>query len=786
MQRLPIYIVLGLAGPIAASPAALAQSYDRVTVQEPFFSVISYGASAISFSDPDDGTATLSLPFDVQYFGQLYPAGSLLTVSTNGFVAFGSTGAEHQNASMPSAAAPNGVIAGFWDDLELGAGAVYQGVFALNSGEEVLVIEFDGVRVYGQTSSLLSFQIWIIQGGVEYVVHYGPLGSGVFGSASIGMESGSGGAGVTESCTPYCTNQDVRADQLIAYVPATSPPPTAPDLSLVSLLPPPARAAPGSGFDLSVELRNLGDAAASSFELIAVMDQDGVYGASDPVLARLSVSSGLAAGGSTTLSLRATVPAGVSGTHSVLLVADPGGLVPESNRSNNTALAGSFTVETAPSSLEILTLTLPPAVVSEAYSHQLEVRGATNPFWSIVSGDPGPGLSLSPAGVLAGIPSRAGNAAFRVQVSDGAQGSATRDLVLSVVPEGGLRLVASALPRAAVGAPYGAQLAATGGTPPYAFLIVSGAPGWLSLRSDGALGGTPDAVGVHSLEISVADSAGGFSGGTLRLEVVASTPVAVRSSALPKGVVDFPYEARLQAEGGQPPYRWSVISGTLPAGLQLGLDGLISGTPSAEGRPTLGFRVEDASGAAASASLELAIEALRPLSVAMPARVGLKLRGENRVPLAASGGVPPYAWAITAGRLPEGVELRVEEDQSYFAGVPTSTAPESVTLAVTDARFESASAELTVVATLDGSATLPRGGERSRREASGCAAVEGRGEGGLSLVLGLLGVIWAGRSRPFSRRPKRLHRGRGAPVRSTSHEDRGHPRAGVPLARGDH
>lgn len=786
MRRLPLLIALGLALGLLWVPSAAAQLYDRSTGQSAFTSIIPHGATLLSFSDPDDGTATVSLPFSVDFFGQSYFAGSTLTVSTNGYVTFGSAGAEYQNASIPSTAAPNGLIAGFWDDLELGSGTVHQGVFALNSGEEVLIIEFDGVQIYGQAASLLTFQIWIFESGLEFDVHYGALGGGVFGSASIGIESPSGAEGVAEACTPYCTNQDVVTEQFIAYLPRTGPPPNAADLSLVSLNPPPARAAVGSGFDLSFEARNFGGTQAGAFEVVAVLDQNGFYEASDPVLGRVSVSSGLAAGATATLTLRATIPSQPAGTYGVLLVADPSGVIFEEDRSNNSSSAGNLTVEVSTSNLEILTRTLPPAVVSEAYSHQLEVSGAQTPAWSIVSGDPGPGLSLSPAGVLAGIPTLAGTAAFRVQVYDPSAGTATRDFVLTVVPEGGLRLVSAALPRASVGTPYSARLTASGGTPPYAFLIVSGAPSWLTMRSDGEMSGTPDSTAVHSLEISVADSAGGFSGGTLRLEVVASVALAVTTSALPAGVVGFPYETRLEAAGGQPPYVWSLSTGTLPEGLSLSPDGRISGTPAAEARATLGFRVEDASGGAAMASLALEIEALRPLAITLPARVGLKLREENRLPLTASGGVPPYTWALALGRLPEGVELLVEEGQTYFSGVPTSTVPEAITLVVTDARSESVEAELTVLATLDGSAALPRGGERARREASGCSAQEGEGASSVWLLLGLLGVLSRRRSRPLRRPAKGLNEGRGAAVRTPPHEDRGHLGTGLPVARGDH
>jgi hypothetical protein len=39
---------------------------------------------------------------------------------------------------------------------------------------------------------------------------------------------------------------------------------------------------------------------------------------------------------------------------------------------------------------------------------------------------------------------------------------------------------------------------------------------------------------------------------------------------VPSAVVVTPYSASLAASGGQPPYQWSVASGSLPAGLQLG------------------------------------------------------------------------------------------------------------------------------------------------------------------------------------------------------------------------
>lgn len=768
-------LTVGLLG----TTSARAQDYDRATGQSAFTSIVSLGGTALAFSDPDDGSVTVSLPFPVTYFGQSFAAGSALTVSANGFVALGTAVSEYQNAAIPSGSVPNGFIAGFWDDLELGSGGIYQGLFELTSGEQVLITEYADVQIRGQPASRLTFQIWVVEGGQELDIHFGAVGSNVFGSASIGLESPNGALGVAEACSPYCTSLDVGVDRFISFLPRTAPPPMPADLIVTSLSSAPSQAPVGSGFDLQLDAQNQGETAASTFDVVAVLDQNGVFESSDLELGRVTVSGGLAAGASRVLSFRATVPSQASGSYTVRLVADPAGLVPEENRTNNLASAGPLTVEVETTALEIITRTLSPAVVSEAYSFQLEATPGSNPSWSIISGDPGPGLSLSPGGVLAGIPTAAGTAAFRVQAYDLSLGTATWDFVLSVLPPDGFRLVSSPLPRAAVGTPYSARLAARGGTPPYAFLVVSGAPAWFQLRSDGEAAGTPDQVGVHSIEISVADSAGAFAGGTLRLEVVESRPLAISTASLPRGIEGFSYEVQLEAEGGQPPYSWSTVSGALPDGLALAPGGLISGVPQLEQSSSIGFSVVDASGISATRELELVVEALRPLTITMPSRVAVKLGEENALPLLADGGVPPYVFSLVSGQLPEGITISVEADQSYFAGVTTSTSPEMITLAVTDARFETAEAELTVVATVDGSATLPRGGERARRSASGCSAQGVGGEGGGLVLLGLLGVLWRSSRRSFVRRPKRLNEGGGPALRTASDQDRRNPRSGL-------
>ena len=59
------------------------------------------------------------------------------------------------------------------------------------------------------------------------------------------------------------------------------------------------------------------------------------------------------------------------------------------------------------------------------------------------------------------------------------------------------------------------------------------------------------------------------------------TPLSVTTATLPGGTVGKSYSATLAATGGTAPYKWSIISGSLPAGLTLNrTTGVISGTPN--------------------------------------------------------------------------------------------------------------------------------------------------------------------------------------------------------------
>lgn len=71
--------------------------------------------------------------------------------------------------------------------------------------------------------------------------------------------------------------------------------------------------------------------------------------------------------------------------------------------------------------------------------------------------------------------------------------------------------------------------------------------------------------------------------------------VVSTSSPLGDGTVGASYYQSLASSGGITPYTWTVTVGTLPAGLTLSTDGVISGTPTTPGSSSFTVQVQDGS-----------------------------------------------------------------------------------------------------------------------------------------------------------------------------------------------
>jgi len=168
----------------------------------------------------------------------------------------------------------------------------------------------------------------------------------------------------------------------------------------------------------------------------------------------------------------------------------------------------------------------------------------------------------------------------------------------------------TSLPEGSEGQSYQAQLAASGGLPPYTWSKTSGSlPPGLMLADSGAISGTPTTSGLFSFTVQATDSSHNTASAPLSI-AVSDGRLMIITTQLPGGTQGVPYQATLAAIGGVPPYTWSVSSGSLPSGLTLNrTSGVISGTPQSGGPSNFTVEVTDAIREDATAPLEIVVHA---------------------------------------------------------------------------------------------------------------------------------------------------------------------------------
>ena len=99
---------------------------------------------------------------------------------------------------------------------------------------------------------------------------------------------------------------------------------------------------------------------------------------------------------------------------------------------------------------------------------------------------------------------------------------------------------------------------------------------------------------------------------TFTLTVDPADPLIVNNGTdrLPDGRVGVRYETGLFPRGGTPPWRWSLVSGTLPPGLTVqASSGHVLGTPTQVGTFVFTVRVNDSAAQSASQQFTIVVAA---------------------------------------------------------------------------------------------------------------------------------------------------------------------------------
>jgi hypothetical protein len=257
-------------------------------------------------------------------------------------------------------------------------------------------------------------------------------------------------------------------------------------------------------------------------------------------------------------------------------------------------------------------------------------------------------------------------------------------------------------PPGEVGTPYEFQFEGEEGCLPYRFSYLNGTvPPGLRITQDGKLTGTPTEAGTFEFWVALDDSSGPDFPGCLfpstqsqgKFTMIVLPDLAVGTASLPRAVPGQPYSQTLTAtniEAGWP-LVWDVVQGTLPAGLLLSEDGVVSGTATGPDVKTFVVRVREPFRRFGERELTLAVAAdLQASSALRPGEVGVRYAGSAR----AAGGLAPFAWSVAGGALPRGLALSAQT--GAVAGRPGAAGTFRVELAVSDASGQRATVTATI------------------------------------------------------------------------------------------
>lgn len=344
--------------------------------------------------------------------------------------------------------------------------------------------------------------------------------------------------------------------------------------------------------------------------------------------------------------------------------------------------------------------------VDSPYSSRITAAGYPAPVYSIVD-DPltagtsnlPPGLSLNATtGRITGVATSAGSYPFRVFAENGrgnGDTTSTQTIVVATVPTVTFDDIAT---DAYLGIAFN-QRPTFSGYPTPAYSVTGSLPNGVTLKSDGAVSGTPTEAGTFSFRVC-AKTFGAQTCTRLYALRVFAEPVYRNNNELPP-TAEFgvPYSGHLNFHGLVENYAIAAQSGGLPQGLSIGsTTGIIGGTPTQTG--VFQFRVT-----ARGSTGQSSTTPDQTLTVnRVPVWIRQTLGGLTRTPIntqvdsfVSAVGFPDPTYSISSGVLPRGISLNAESGE--LLGRPTQHGSFAFTIAASNAVGHVTSAPISLMVT---------------------------------------------------------------------------------------
>jgi Putative Ig domain/Bacterial pre-peptidase C-terminal domain len=347
---------------------------------------------------------------------------------------------------------------------------------------------------------------------------------------------------------------------------------------------------------------------------------------------------------------------------------------------------------------------LPAWTVNQpGYRQTLSASGGTGAFTFMMTGGTLPvGITLSGSGILSGTPTAVGSYTFGATAIDSVGAGASQNLSMIINPP--LALPSTSLPSGtAYQSLYDQVIPVSGGTVPFSFTQTGGIlPPGLTLSADGELSGVPSSFGLFIFTVTCTDAAG--SSVTKNVSVRINQQISIVTLSGAWTVSQPGYNQTIATLGGTAPDTFSS-TGTLPPGVTLSTDGVLTGTPTTLGRYTFTVTATDSTGISGSGTITITINPPPQFATSNSATwtAGLLISQA----LTATGGTGVKTFSAVTASLPPGINVLAFGNLS---GTPTTVGTYMFTITATDQAGATATQLFTMVvnpAVAVGPATLP-------------------------------------------------------------------------------
>ena len=371
-------------------------------------------------------------------------------------------------------------------------------------------------------------------------------------------------------------------------------------------------------------------------------------------------------GGTTWNNVGATNPDGISISKSQIhLDGTLGGRFTAENgwKTRNGKLPGLREVVQMPEHLRIQglpyfeTTAIPNGEVGAEYYQTLAAAGNNPITWSFESGNLPPGLIFSTEdATIHGIPTTAGTYNFTIMITN-SLGSDFWEYSLTIFRN--LYITTTTLANAMSGAEYNQTLSATSNSPVTWTIETGNLPQGLTLSEDGQIEGTPTVSGTFVFTVKAETL---WEIDTKEFSLTTKY-LFITTGNLPAGEVGVNYATTLTADGIQPIF-WELETGTLPSGLNLSANGVISGLPTTSGQYKFTLKAtNDLDFDVKSFSITI----IRNLYITTPTLPDGEANTYYSQTLTATSNTP-LNWTIISGNLPTGLTL---SQGGQIAGTPS-------------------------------------------------------------------------------------------------------------------